>query len=107
MILEDYEYRVQIRSRRYVVPSGQARRRIVFFAPILQKTFAPAQWNVQRIEVSCPADLDGDGNIGVGDLLALLGQWGTDPRRPPDFDGNGNVGVSDLLVLLANWGPCP
>jgi len=24
-----------------------------------------------------------------------------------DFDGNGFVGVSDLLTLLANWGPCP
>ncbi len=23
------------------------------------------------------------------------------------FNGNGSVGVSDLLVLLANWGPCP
>ncbi len=26
---------------------------------------------------------------------------------PADFDGDGNVGVSDLLTLLANWGPCP
>ncbi|MEE8154218.1 MAG: hypothetical protein V3T53_04575 [Phycisphaerales bacterium] len=26
---------------------------------------------------------------------------------PADFDGNGNVGASDLLMLLANWGPCP
>ncbi len=24
-----------------------------------------------------------------------------------DLDGNGNVGASDLLALLANWGPCP
>ena len=26
---------------------------------------------------------------------------------PPDFDGNGSVGVPDLLALLADWGPCP
>ena len=25
---------------------------------------------------------------------------------PWDFDGNGDVGVTDLLKLLGNWGPC-
>ncbi|MCH7847883.1 MAG: VCBS repeat-containing protein [Planctomycetes bacterium] len=52
-------------------------------------------------------DLDGDGSVGVSDLLSLLGQWGTDPGGPPDFDGDGTVGVSDLLALLINWGRAP
>ena len=26
---------------------------------------------------------------------------------PADFDNSGDVGVKDLLVLLGNWGPCP
>ncbi len=26
---------------------------------------------------------------------------------PADLDGNGNVGIEDFLELLANWGPCP
>ena len=25
----------------------------------------------------------------------------------PDLDGSGNVGVKDLLILLGAWGPCP
>ncbi len=54
----------------------------------------------------CPADLDSDGQIGVTDLLVLLGAWGTDPGGPPDLDGDGDVGVTDLLALLAGWGPC-
>ena len=54
----------------------------------------------------CPWDLDGNNDVGIGDLLILLAAWGTDPGGPPDFDGGG-VGVSDLLALLANWGPCP
>ncbi len=29
----------------------------------------------------------------------------TDPGVPPDFDGDGTVGILDLLTLLANWGP--
>ena len=55
----------------------------------------------------CPWDLDGNNDVGVGDLLVLLGAWGANPGHPADFDGNGAVGVSDLLALLANWGPCP
>ncbi len=58
----------------------------------------------------CPWDLNGDGNVGVPDLLALLAAWGPCPdppaECPADFDGDGSVGVSDLLALLANWGPC-
>ena len=26
---------------------------------------------------------------------------------PADFDGSGDVGVKDLLILLGVWGPCP
>jgi uncharacterized membrane protein len=43
---------------------------------------------------TCPFDLDGDGSVGITDLLALLGAWG-DPW-----------GIADLLALLADWGPC-
>ncbi|MCH8165013.1 MAG: FG-GAP repeat protein, partial [Planctomycetes bacterium] len=54
----------------------------------------------------CPWDLNGNGSVGILDLLALLAAWGTDPGGPPDFDGDGTVGILDLLTLLANWGPC-
>ncbi len=51
-------------------------------------------------------DVDGDGTVGIGDFLAVLAAWGTDPGGPPDFDGDGTVGVADLLAVLAGWGPC-
>ncbi len=57
--------------------------------------------------VSCPWDLDGNHDVGVKDLLILLGAWGPNPGHPADFDGSGDVGVKDLLILLGNWGPCP
>ncbi|MEE9130855.1 MAG: hypothetical protein V3T84_12610 [Phycisphaerales bacterium] len=60
-----------------------------------------------EIVAPCPWNLDGNNNVGVGDLLILLGAWGPNPGHPADFDGDGNVGVSDLLALLVNWGPCP
>jgi hypothetical protein len=54
-----------------------------------------------------PADLDGDGSVGVTDMLELLSAWGSDTGRcPPDLDGNGVVAVGDFLQLLGSWGPC-
>jgi hypothetical protein len=56
----------------------------------------------------CPADIDGSGVIGFGDLLAILSAWGAcDPDCPEDVDASGAVGFGDLLVVLSAWGPCP
>ncbi len=49
-------------------------------------------------------DIDGDGVVGVVDLLLLLGAWGACDACPADIDGDFSVGVPDLLALLGNWG---
>jgi len=52
-------------------------------------------------------DVDYDGDVGVMDLLSLLGQWGECPPDTPctaDLDHNGVVNVADLLLLLGLWG---
>ncbi len=51
----------------------------------------------------CPADLNGDGTVGIQDFLALLGSWGT---AGGDLDGDGTTGVVDMLALLSAWGAC-
>ena len=51
----------------------------------------------------CPADLDGDGLVGIKDLLAVVAGWG---QAEADIDGDGNTATSDLLLVLANWGLC-
>ncbi|MCH8152968.1 MAG: hypothetical protein IH830_11425, partial [Planctomycetes bacterium] len=56
----------------------------------------------------CPWDLNGSGDVGILDLLALLAAWGPcEAPCPPDFDGGGTVDIFDLLTLIANWGACP
>ena len=55
----------------------------------------------------CPADLDGDGEVGIVDVLDLLAAWGPNPGHPADLDGDDVVGIVDFLELLASWGPCP
>ena len=50
----------------------------------------------------CPEDLDVDGAIGIGDLLALLEGW--DQPGPGDLDGDGRVDADDVLRLLSRYG---
>ncbi len=63
--------------------------------------------HVFDLATPCPGDIDGDGMVGITDLLILLASWGPCADCddcPADLDGNCTVGVSDLLILLSNWG---
>jgi len=53
----------------------------------------------------CPADLNGDSEVGAADLAALLSAWGG-AAGSADLDGDGAVGASDLAALLSAWGGC-
>jgi hypothetical protein len=55
----------------------------------------------------CPADLDGDGDVSVTDLLAMLSSWGSCAGCDADLTGDSTVDVNDLLALLSSYGPCP
>jgi probable HAF family extracellular repeat protein len=53
------------------------------------------------------ADLDGDGTVGISDLIELLARWGACPGSgacPWDLDGDSAVGGPDLALLLSGWG---
>ena len=53
----------------------------------------------------CP-DINGDGEVGVDEVLAVIAAWATDD---PDADVNddGIVDTNDILLVLSAWGPCP
>ena len=53
----------------------------------------------------CVGDINGDGAVGVDDLLELLAVFGdTCSGCGEDLNGDGAVGVDDLLALLAVYG---
>ncbi|MCP3980349.1 MAG: VCBS repeat-containing protein [bacterium] len=59
-------------------------------------------------DMSCPADLDGSGDVGFGDVLRVIEVWGVcAPGCTRDLNGNGTVDFADLLVVIGSWGPCP
>ena len=50
-----------------------------------------------------PGDVEGNGTVGVGDVLALIDAWGPcDPPCLQDLDANGSVDVDDLLIVLSH-----
>jgi len=60
----------------------------------------------------CPADINNDGSVNVGDLLGILDNWGAEgdgTSRPtgdcrPLPNGDCMVNVSDLLGVIDEWG---
>ncbi len=64
--------------------------------------------NGNGVPDECDGDLNGDGVVGILDLLILLSAWGPCPDPPDDcpadLDSDGAVGILDLLALLTNWG---
>ncbi len=53
-----------------------------------------------------PGDLDGDDDVDLSDLAALLGNFGLTGVTPADgdLDADGDVDLTDLSTLLGNFG---
>jgi len=68
--------------------------------------WSPFVLDLRPTKPACPADLDGNGDVGAPDLASLLSQWGSFGGTA-DLDGDGTVASSDIAVLLSAWGMCP
>ena len=68
--------------------------------------WSPFVLDLRPTKPACPADLDGNGDVGAPDIASLLSQWGTFGGSA-DLDGDGTVASSDIAVLLSAWGMCP
>ena len=56
---------------------------------------------------NCPADVNGDGQVGVADVLGVIEAWGACSGCDADITGDNVVNVSDLLEVVGAWGACP
>lgn len=72
---------------------------------LVVQSFGKAGCMVTAIGAACPADLDGDGQVGGSDVGVMLSQWGGPGSG--DLDGDGSVGGADFGLLLSEWGDCP
>ncbi len=58
------------------------------------------------LDEPCDGDIDGDGSVGVDDLLRVIGDWACGGICDGDVDSDGFVGVDDLLIVIGSWGSC-
>jgi hypothetical protein len=73
--------------------------------PALPRHIIPAwAWSHDVEDVPCPEDVDGDGIVGVNDVLEIIGSWGDCSGCAADVNGDGNVGVDDVLAVISAWG---
>ena len=54
----------------------------------------------------CDGDINGDGEVGVDEILAVIAAWDTDDADA-DVNDDGIVDTNDILLVLSAWGPCP
>ena len=52
----------------------------------------------------CSGDVTGDGDVGLADLLEVIGNWGSDGSEGGDVNGDAAVDLADLLQVISNWG---
>jgi len=50
-----------------------------------------------------PGDLDGDGVVGIEDLLIVISGWGSCSNCVADINKDGVVDVEDLLLVISYW----
>ncbi|MDG2424941.1 MAG: hypothetical protein P8M22_13305 [Phycisphaerales bacterium] len=68
---------------------------------------AAIEWVEENLaeEEHCDADLDGDHDIDVEDLLSLIEDWGCEGEScAGDVNDNGITDIEDLLDLIADFG---
>ena len=98
-----------IMSYCHTCPGGLANMRMEFHPTIESDYLIPAISSASCLvpcPEPCPADVNGDSEVGFDDLVAVLADWGSCAGCAADIDASGMVDFNDLLVLLGDFGPC-
>ncbi len=70
--------------------------------PGMDKQVIPAA--LWRHDATLVGDLDGNGVVGLDDLLMLIAaEWGPCGPCTADLNRDGSIDISDVLLLIVNW----
>ena len=89
-----------------VIPPDRRGHHVLWVAWQRDDPVGEAFFSTSDLDVApppCPADLDGNGTVDVGDLAVVITGWGTPAG---DVTGDGATNVNDLVAVIATWGDC-
>jgi hypothetical protein len=81
--------------------------RKAWFSSRLASVASQVEGFVPCLKPTCSADLNGDLNVNIDDLLAVINAWGAGAGNPADINADGIVNIDDLLAVINAWGACP
>jgi len=96
----------------FITPTTSGDGAVVFsdsgsqFGSEVHLSVAPSSLILMNLDDDpCNADLDGNGSVGIGDLLIIFWAWiSGDADSPADLNHDGIISVLDLLIFLAAYG---
>jgi hypothetical protein len=61
------------------------------------------------VTVTIPGDVNGEGKVDMGDVVAILRAFGSTPGTPNynpncDIEDNGKIDMGDVVIALRNFG---
>ena len=102
--IDDHKWTVVVDSESCSVERGKTVENADCFVKTSEEMFL----KIYNGQISCPADFNGSGTVGVDDLFGFLDAWFAQflaaPGMPSaDFDNDLDVDVSDLFGFLDAW----
>ncbi len=109
-ILGHDEVQLALASAYVYGASSTSRNALATWTQLLGPQYGQVKGALYQAHSSCCmtdiAPPGGDGQTDVSDLLAVIGQWGSDVNASANINGDSTVNVTDLLMVIAGWGQC-
>ncbi len=95
-----------IYTERLVVEAGAELRTngyIIYASEVDNQGTIIGEDDIVIIDPAVPGDANGDGIVGILDVLVVIADWGPCDGCAGDQNGDGQASILDVLFIIANW----
>jgi hypothetical protein len=76
---------------------------IVYVSELINNGTIIGEDDIIIIDPAIPGDANGDGMVGILDVLVVIADWGPCDGCSGDQNGDGQASILDILLIIANW----
>jgi len=95
-----------IYTERLLVEAGAELRTngyIIYASEVDNQGTIVGEDDIVIIDPAVPGDANGDGIVGILDVLVVIADWGPCDGCAGDQNGDGQASILDVLFIIANW----